>query len=222
VQPLDQSGRTDAVADELAAGVDLELRRFHDLDLTGRDASSGRLLECSIIDCRLDGVVLDGTRVLDCELAGLGATTLSASRSTWRGVTIVNCRFGALDGASAALTDVEIRGGKIDFLNLRGASLARVSISDCWLGEMHLGGASVSELTLTDCRVDSLEMRGVVASQVDLRGADLRLVDGVEHLRGCRISAVQLQHLAPALAAHVGLLVGDPPVQRSKKRPPRS
>jgi uncharacterized protein YjbI with pentapeptide repeats len=204
---------------DLVAGADLELREFRGLDLAGSDANAARLLECVLVDCRLDGVLLGGARVLGSELSELRATTLGAVRSTWRDVTMTGCRFGAFDATSSSLTDVRISGGKFDFMNLRGATMTRVVVEDCLIGELHLAGASLRTVRFADCRIDSLEMRNATAAELDLRGADLRVVDGVEHLRGARISEAQLQQLAPALAEHVGLLVGDPPaVRRSRPR----
>ena len=201
-------------AADLVVGADLELREFRGLDLDGSDGSAGRLLECAVVDCRLDGVLFGGTRVLGSELTELRATTLGAVRSTWRDVTFTGCRFGAFDATSSALTDVTFSGGKFDFVNLRGATLTRVVFEDCLLGELHLADAGLQSVRFADCRIESLEMRSATATDVDLRGADLRGVDGVEHLRGTRISEAQLQRLAPALAGHVGILVGDPPAAR--------
>jgi uncharacterized protein YjbI with pentapeptide repeats len=203
-----------ADAADLVVGADLELREFRGLDLDGSDGSSARLLECVVVACRLDGVLLGGTRVLGSELTELRATTLGAVRSTWRDVTLTGCRFGAFDATSSALTDVTFRGGKFDFVNLRAATLARVVFEDCLIGELHLADATLRAVRFADCRIESLEMRNATASDVDLRGADLRGVDGVEHLRGTRISEAQLQRLSPALAEHVGILVGDPPPRR--------
>ena len=140
-----------------------------------------------------------------------GPRALGAVRSTWRDVTLTGCRFGAFDATSSTLTDVTIHGGKFDFVNLRGATLTRVVFEDCLLGELHLAETGLQSVRFSDCRIESLELRNAKATDVDLRGADLRGVDGVEHLRGARISDAQLQRLAPALAEHVGILVGDPP-----------
>ena len=77
-----------AAADEFAPAGDLELRSFTDLDLSGRDGSNGRLLECALTNCRADGLVLAGTRVLETSFDGVAATAVDAQRSTWRDVTM--------------------------------------------------------------------------------------------------------------------------------------
>lgn len=212
-----------ATSEDVVPSGDHELRAFLGLDLTGRDGSDGRLLECTMTDCRADDLALNGTRVLDCSVDTLAATTLTAARGTWGDVTLTGCRIGVLDAPTSTWTDVTVRSGKIDFLNLRAATLTRVRFEDCWLGEVRFGGAGLEHVVAVDCRIDSLELRGATAAEVDLREARLGRHDGVEHLRGVRISAGQLVELAPALAAHVGLLVGDAPAPtraRSRGRRP--
>ncbi len=46
-------------------------------------------------------------------------------------VTIDGCRLAAVSAWGSTWRDVTVRGGKIDFLNLRGAALKDVQFVDC-------------------------------------------------------------------------------------------
>ena len=50
-------------------------------------------------------------------------------------------------------------------------------------------------------------MSGARLTDVDLSGARLSTIVGIESLRGATISAAQMLDLAPLLAAHLGLRV---------------
>jgi uncharacterized protein YjbI with pentapeptide repeats len=56
---------------------------------------------------------------------------------------------------------------------------------------------------------DASDIAGATLSKVDLSGARLRSLIGVESLRGAIVSQAQLHDLAPLLAAELGLEVLD-------------
>jgi hypothetical protein len=60
-----------------------------------------------------------------------------------------------------------------------------------------LAGCRIGQLTLTDARLED----------VDLRGAELAVLTGLDGLRGAVVDQEQLTLLAPLLAAHLGLVV---------------
>jgi uncharacterized protein YjbI with pentapeptide repeats len=103
---------------------------------------------------------------------------------------------------------VRFRGVKLDFLNLRGATLQDVVFEDCLLGEVDVADASLTDVDFTG-RVDSLSVRNATLARVDLSGATLQTLSGLDHLRGAIISAAQLLDLAPLLADHLGIAVRD-------------
>ncbi len=106
------------------------------------------------------------------------------------------------------LTRVRLRGGKVDYLNLRAATLTDVHLDDVVVGELDLGGASATRLRV-DGALGRLDVTGADLRDVDLRGADLRAPTGLAGLAGAVVSPAQLLELAPALADHVGLRVLD-------------
>jgi hypothetical protein len=59
----------------------------------------------------------------------------------------------------------------------------------------------------TDTRITSLEVPRATLMDVDLRGAALSSVSGVDHLSGATISPAQALQLAPLLAAHLGIRI---------------
>jgi uncharacterized protein YjbI with pentapeptide repeats len=77
------------------------------------------------------------------------------------------------------------------------------------LGDLDLRAASVTRLALPGCRIGTLSIAGATLADADLRGAELAGVDGAEHLRGAIVDGVQLERLAPLLAAAIGLVVED-------------
>ena len=64
-----------------------------------------------------------------------------------------------------------MRGGKVDFLNLRGAGLKDVAFVDCVVVELDLQEATVDGLTFEGCTlVEPTFGRGIVCRPRPLRG----------------------------------------------------
>jgi len=186
---------------------DYDQLRLDGLDLHGQDARRARFIECALTGCALDDVRLDGADLVDTEVTGSHAGTLTAPDSRWREVLVGDCRLGALVAHGATLTRVTVRGAKIDYLNLRGARLEDVTLVGCTVGDLDLNGAQARRLVLEDCRVARLDLQGATLVEADLRGADLRRIDGVAGLAGATISEEQLVSLAQLLATHLGVTV---------------
>ena len=94
-----------------------------------------------------------------------------------------------------------MRGGKVDFLNLRGARLKDVAFVDCVVVELDLQEATVDGLTFEGCTlVEPTFGRGTYAG-LDLSGATLRSPRGLAGLRGAILSRGQVIDLADAFAA---------------------
>lgn len=189
---------------------------------------------------RLDGLLLEGLTAGDAERDGLDlresavrACTVErarARRALLRECVVEECGAGELDLADAALTDAVVRrcrlgavvahgaslqrvtlaGSRLDYVNLRGATLDRVQLLDCRLGELDLGGARLSDVRLVGCTVDRLVLQAATCERLDLRGADLGALEGLDGLRGSVLTPDQLVRLAPALADHLGIGVRDP------------
>jgi uncharacterized protein YjbI with pentapeptide repeats len=101
-----------------------------------------------------------------------------------------------------------VRGGKIDFLNLRQARLRDVVFESCVLVEPDFGGARLERVEFVDCALRAADFTAATLTDVDLRGAaELDIAAGVDRLAGAVISAAQLLDLAPVLAGQLGIRV---------------
>jgi uncharacterized protein YjbI with pentapeptide repeats len=111
----------------------------------------------------------------------------------------------------AVLERVVVRGGKIDYLNLREARLKDVVFEGCVLSEPDFGAARLERVEFVGCSLRQVDFTGVRMKDVDLRTvAELDIARGVERLAGAVISPAQLLELAPAFAAQVGVRVEAP------------
>ena len=82
----------------------------------------------------------------------------------------------------------------------------------CFFTRPSATSSSTTRLTrvlLVNCRVRSLRLDGATLVDVDLRSAHLQEIHGLAGLAGAWVSEQQLTALAPLLAAHVGLHVGE-------------
>jgi uncharacterized protein YjbI with pentapeptide repeats len=171
--------------------------------------------DAEFLDCRLSGCTVDDgrmrrARLSTCLLDDVRISALDVADSTWEGVAVRHSRFGALVAHGATLERVTVDHVRLDYVNLRQASLERVQFLDCRIGELDLGTATLTEVRFTGCDVERLVLGGATLADVDLRGVELTTLEGVAGLSGARISEGQLSLLAPALAAHLGILVGAP------------
>ncbi|WP_432540417.1 pentapeptide repeat-containing protein [Kineococcus sp. SYSU DK002] len=205
--PADEADLLPAVAAPRAGGSYDGQRFGPELDLSGADARDARFLGCVLRPVRADGLVLVGARVVDCLVADLAATEAPWRAGTWRDAVLSGVRVGALDLSAAVWDRVEVRGGRYDFVNLRGAELVDVTFTDVDLRDVDLSGARLTRVRFAGCRIGHLDVGSATLSAVDLTSSELAGLSGVGGLRGARVSAVQLAQLAPLLAEHLGLEV---------------
>jgi uncharacterized protein YjbI with pentapeptide repeats len=111
---------------------------------------------------------------------------------------------------ATVLERVLIRGGKIDYLNLRMARLRDVVFEGCVLVEPDFGGARLERVEFVDCALKGADLHAATLKDVDLRGAvTLEISRGLDRLAGAVISTGQLLDLAPVLAMQWGIRVED-------------
>ena len=193
--------------DVLQARRDYDAIDFVDRDFTGQDASDVRFLACRLQRCRLDGLSLRRARVIESLLADIQGATLEMTDSTWRDSRLSGGRLGAATLTGATWTSIRVRGSKLGFLDLAGARLEDVTFEGCEIGGLDARSARLHSVAFIDCTVDELNLAGATLSKVDLSGARMRSLVGVESLRGATVSSEQLIDLAPILAAQLGLEV---------------
>lgn len=195
--------------DRLEARHDYDAIDFVDCDFTGQDAGDARFMECRLEGCCLDGLSMRRVRFLGSLLAEVHGATVDLSDSTWRDARVSGGRLGALTLAGASWTGIRLRGSKIGFMNLGGARLEDVVFEGCEIDSLDARAAQLHSVAFVDCSINELNVTEATLSKVDLSGARLRSLVGVDNLRGAIISHEQLLDLAPVLAAQLGLEVRD-------------
>ncbi|MEU7147319.1 pentapeptide repeat-containing protein [Streptomyces sp. NPDC045456] len=201
---------------ELQAYADAELEtegdydglEFADTDLTGQSGRGARFMDCALRRCALDEAVLSRARFIDSVLDGVRGVGTDLSQVSLRDVEVLDARLGGVQMHAAVLERVVVRGGKIDFLNLRKAKLRDVAFEGCVLVEADFAGAELGRVSFDDCTLTRADFSGVRMRDVDLRGvARLDIARGIDRLAGAVISSAQLMDLAPAFAAEIGVRV---------------
>jgi uncharacterized protein YjbI with pentapeptide repeats len=201
------TGLTDVDATGLSAGDEREGERLTNADLSGYDLSGLTIMECELDALTLSEAELRGSRFVETLITASFAPTLRAGRTSWRDVLIQGPRWGSAELFDADLNSVHIRGGKIDYLNLRGSRLTNVLIEDCQIGELDLGGTRGDRVAVRGCRVGTLDLTRATSVSVDIRRSEFAMVNGLEGLRGVTVDESQLALLAPLLAVHLGIVV---------------
>ncbi|HYN55946.1 MAG TPA: hypothetical protein VES03_01995 [Motilibacterales bacterium] len=169
------------------------------------------LRECCVRLVDVADLVADRARLIDSHLSEPDITHLSSSDSTWRSVTVEGGRIGAWDLAGGVVDGITVAGAQLGYVNMRDATLTDVALRDCRIETLDLAGAKVRRVSLAGCVIDELVVIRADLDVLDLRGARLDRVDGVENLGGVIISAEQLLDIAPALAAAAGITIGPWP-----------
>jgi uncharacterized protein YjbI with pentapeptide repeats len=175
-----------------------------------------RLRDASIVECVIEGMTLadsdfTGLRVIESSIERLVAPRLGCSRSAWRDVSIAGSRLGAAELHDSEWSGVHVSDSKLDLINFRGAQLSDVLLERCQIDELDLTGAAATRVEFRDCTIQTLVLTAAQLTDVDVRGADLHHVTGLQNLRGATVSSVQLDALAPHMAAYLGIVVGDRP-----------
>lgn len=188
---------------------DYEAVDFLDRDFTGQAAPGAAFRACHLGRCRLDGLSMPRSRMSECLVEDVSAVTIDLADSVWRDTLLVGGRVGALSAPGGRWSDVRVQGAKLDFVDLSGARLSDVVFEACVIGELDLGDAQARSVRFIDSHVGELNVEGAKLAGLDLAGAALQRLRGVESLRGAIVSREQLVDLAPLLAAHLGIEVRD-------------
>jgi uncharacterized protein YjbI with pentapeptide repeats len=181
--------------------------RYSRVHADGLELGGADFAECEFQGISFNDTQLRGCSFRDCILGELYAPVFRAARTTWRDVELRNPRLGSAELYESGWQSVRIDGGKLDFLNLRGAKLTDVLITDCIINELDLGSAAGTRVALKNCTIGSLDLGGARLKDFDLRGTRFRSISGLASLAGVVIDEYQLGLLAPLLAAHLGLTV---------------
>jgi uncharacterized protein YjbI with pentapeptide repeats len=102
---------------------------------------------------------------------------------------------------------VAISGGKIDFLNLRGAKLTDVLVESAQITELDLGGFTGTRVAIRNCRIETIDFTRATCLDVDLRETTFSRVIGIQGMRGAILSEEQLAEFAPVMAGLLGIRI---------------
>ncbi len=102
---------------------------------------------------------------------------------------------------------MHFRGCRVNYLNLRGSTLTDVTFTDCQIDELDLGQATVERVRFTGSRIGTLTLHNTALKDVDLRRAELGVVNGAASLTGATMSMQQLMDLGPQLARESGIQI---------------
>lgn len=196
----------EVAAAALRPGADLEAVVCADARVGRVDLDGALLTGVRLAGLVADEAVLTGARLTEVDLDQVGVTVVRAAGSRWREVRLSG-RVGVLDAPGAQWWSVHLTGCRLGYLDLRDAELVDVALTGCVVDELVLSGAVARRVALEDTSVGILRTEGSRLTDVDLRAATLREVDGVTGLRGATVGPHQLEALAPLLAQGIGLHV---------------
>jgi uncharacterized protein YjbI with pentapeptide repeats len=207
IEPLRLPALVDGSVQTLLTRSDHDGVRFSGQELSGRELGGSRFVECEFAECTFGDTNLGGVRLIDCRWSGCDAPVLRGARGTWRGVEVLGTRIGSAELYDSQWHSVRVADCKLGYLNFRHSTLQDVLFSGCTFDELDLGGATLTRVAFQECEIQTLTMTGARLKDVDLRGAQLRAINGLPGLSGATIDQAQLVELAPLLAAEAGIVV---------------
>ncbi len=183
--------------------------RFTASDLVNADAGGARFLDCLLDGAHLTQAHLKDTRWTDCRLDRVRGVGTELVGATLQDCELVEPRLGAVAAYESSWRRVTVRGGKVDYLNLRAARLREVRFVDCVLLEPDFAEASLTDVSFEGCVLTTAQWSKATLAKVDLSGARLVAPQGITSLRGATIGRLQLLDLADAFADQLGIRVRD-------------
>jgi len=183
--------------------------RYSGADLGERDLAGATFSECEFLDLSAHETDFRAAEFVDTRFDRLNAPIFTAPRSRFRDVTIENSRVGSAEFYEASWQSVHFRNCKLGYINLRGANLRDVLFTNCQIEELDLGGAKALRVAFVDTVITNLDVTRSQLEHVDLRGADMRALSGLEGLRGATVNPYQVTELAPIFARQFGIRVEE-------------
>lgn len=179
------------------------------LELTGVVDLAYATLEQCAVQADADSIDLTGATLLDVDLPEPLIASLRLRNASIRRLRITGGRIGTLDLGDARVAELELRDVRIDYLNLGAARAEDLDVVGCAVRTIDIPQAELTRVRFQATRSDEVDPRGLRAKDVDLRGLDALSYLDVQSLRGTTLSSVQVQQLAPVMAAGLGITVTD-------------
>ncbi len=193
--------------DDTADEVDLDQVEVVSADLT--EATELNTTGSVLSQVFLSGVKLAKTNCTDTRFSRLEAAGLRTYKAQLQRVVFENCRMTGADFAEANFEDCVFRNVKLDEAGFRFSRFKRVQFEDCILTNAEFNGAYLNQVKFNGCTFENTSFSAVNCVNVDISDEDITAVRGIVGLKGATISSVQLQQIAPLLAAELGFNVTD-------------
>lgn len=191
----------------LEPGSDLDALRFAAIRGEMVDISGSTIMGCEFDDAVAGEFSMASARVAETRFRQIAVPSFKMARSVLRGVEFEGGRLGAVEAYDVECKAVHFNGCRLNYLNMRGSRLFDVAFTDCHIDELDLGQAKAQRMRFTGCHIGTLALHDNVFQDVDLRGAELEIVNGAASLKGATVSSGQLMGLAPQLATELGIRV---------------
>ena len=198
---------TPGTPDRLVGDADLHALAFHGLDVPSLDLGGASVDGCGFAGVTAREADWRATRLRETTFERLDVPVLRAARGVWRDVHVSGARLGSVEAYEAEWHSVHFVGCKLGFVNLRNAELLDVAFTDCVIEELDLLHVTARRVRFSGTRLSRLNLQQGKLEHVDLRGAELDEIQGLDGLRGVTISPHQLDLLAPLLAQDKGIKV---------------
>jgi uncharacterized protein YjbI with pentapeptide repeats len=124
-------------------------------------------------------------------------------------VEIESSRLTGTVLADATLSDVTVRGCRVDLASFGFSRLQRVTFEDCQLEQADFLDARLHSVRFHDCDLSRADFRGAQLKDCEFRRCGLEGVDGVTSLRGAWLERSAIVELAGTWAGALGIQVLD-------------
>ncbi|MGC4940704.1 pentapeptide repeat-containing protein [Kribbella sp. DT2] len=146
-------------------------------------------------------------------VGGVVFERVDLSSARWSGVKVertrfTGCKLSGLAWSDGSLGNVLFEDCRLDYASFRQVDVVGpVTFVNCTLTEASVVGGRWRTVAVESCRLEGMEFDGCDLRGADLRGNLLSGVRGVESLRGVTVAAEQVDQLAAALVADLGITV---------------
>ena len=174
----------------------------------GVDANAVEMRGSRLLKCRFTASRLHRAALIDLQIKSSELSNVDFQDARLDQVALSSCRMTGVICASASIEDAVISECKLDLANFRAAQLKSVRFDRCILKGADFQMAEMKDVSFERCDLEGTDFsRCKLSGLVDFRSSDVRMVRGIDGLKGATIDPVQLVEIAPLLAAHLGLKV---------------
>jgi uncharacterized protein YjbI with pentapeptide repeats len=134
---------------------------------------------------------------------------VQARSASVKRVTIENSRLTGIVLPEAVLTDVTVRGCRVDLASFSFSRLERVTFEDCLLAQTDFLEARLASVRFHSCDLKRADFRDGRLERCEFRRSNLNGLEGAERLRGSAMEWPDIVEMAGVWAATLGIEVLD-------------